>query len=302
MGVGEAVITISSDVLQETCQRQVRALKNELPRTADLPRFRGPATAGACRSRPHHNHGFVLPYRSCGRMIAATMAWHWVGWPERRPPTTRNAGPTARTGVARGGLWRKPLGERDVVRSQGTWWCPGGAQAGGMETGGWRTFPDEVSQDVEDLRGVGDHGDDFHGLVTTRATQGAPAVRVAVRVIEQSIFRQRDRSECKHRRAHRLHLRQRQLGDGGMVQALPRSPLPPTGRRRALGITTQSSRTRSSRTWARGEMVSISSGRRVPPDTVTSFPSRSPTALGFAPGQGANIPRPIALHLTWSTI
>ena len=46
----------------------------------------------------------------------------------------------------------------------------------GGETGGWRAFPDEVSQDLEDLRGVGDHGDDFHGLVTTRAAQGVRLV------------------------------------------------------------------------------------------------------------------------------
>jgi hypothetical protein len=32
-----------------------------------------------------------------------------------------------------------------------------------------------VSQDLEDLRGVGDHGDDLHGLVASRAAQGAPA-------------------------------------------------------------------------------------------------------------------------------
>ena len=36
-------------------------------------------------------------------------------------------------------------------------------------------------------------------------------------------------------------------------------------------------------------MVSISSSRRVPPDAVTSFPSRSPTALEFAPGQGGGV-------------
>jgi hypothetical protein len=36
-----------------------------------------------------------------------------------------------------------------------------------------------VSQDLEDLRGVGDHGDDLHGLVASRAAQGAPAVRFA---------------------------------------------------------------------------------------------------------------------------
>ena len=52
----------------------------------------------------------------------------------------------------------------------------GSVQGGGIETGGWRAFPDEVSQDFEDLRGVGDHGDDFHGLVTTRAAQGVRLV------------------------------------------------------------------------------------------------------------------------------
>ena len=52
----------------------------------------------------------------------------------------------------------------------------GSVQGGGIETGGWRAFPDEVSQDLEDLRGVGDHGDDFHGLVTTRAAQGVRLV------------------------------------------------------------------------------------------------------------------------------
>jgi hypothetical protein len=36
----------------------------------------------------------------------------------------------------------------------------------------WRPFPDEVSQDLEDLRGVSDYGEDFHGLETTRAGQG----------------------------------------------------------------------------------------------------------------------------------
>ena len=45
-------------------------------------------------------------------------------------------------------------------------------QGSGIETGGWRPFLDEVSQDLEDLCGVGDHGDDFHGVVTARAAQG----------------------------------------------------------------------------------------------------------------------------------
>ena len=48
----------------------------------------------------------------------------------------------------------------------------GSVQGSGIQTGGWRAFPDEVSQDLEDLRAVGDHGDDFHGFVTTRAAQG----------------------------------------------------------------------------------------------------------------------------------
>ena len=51
----------------------------------------------------------------------------------------------------------------------------GSVQGSGIQTGGWRAFLDEVSQDLEDLRGVGDHGDDLHGLVTTRAARGAPA-------------------------------------------------------------------------------------------------------------------------------
>jgi hypothetical protein len=54
----------------------------------------------------------------------------------------------------------------------------GSVQGGGIETGGWRAFLDEVSQDLEDLRGVGDHGDDFQGLVTTRAAQGVRLVNL----------------------------------------------------------------------------------------------------------------------------
>ena len=45
----------------------------------------------------------------------------------------------------------------------------GSVQGGGIETGGWGAFFDEVSQDLEDLRGVGDHGDDFLGLTLLRA-------------------------------------------------------------------------------------------------------------------------------------
>ncbi len=57
----------------------------------------------------------------------------------------------------------------------------GSVQGSGIQTGGWRAFLDEVSQDLEDLRGVGDYGNDLHGFVTTRAGQGAPAVRFAAR-------------------------------------------------------------------------------------------------------------------------
>ena len=59
-----------------------------------------------------------------------------------------------------------PLGDAEM----------GSVQGSGIQTGGWRAILDEVGQDLEDLRGVGDHGDDLHGLVTTRAAQGAPAV------------------------------------------------------------------------------------------------------------------------------
>ena len=40
-----------------------------------------------------------------------------------------------------------------------------------IQSGGWRAFLDEVSQDLEELRGVGEHGDDLHGLVGSRAAQ-----------------------------------------------------------------------------------------------------------------------------------
>jgi len=68
--------------------------------------------------------------------------------------------------MSSGGGKDHPLGDTEM----------GSVQGGGIETGGWRAFPDEVSQDLEDLRGVGDHGDDFHGLVTTRAAQGVRLV------------------------------------------------------------------------------------------------------------------------------
>ena len=72
-----------------------------------------------------------------------------------------------------GGETDCPLGDKEM----------GSIQGGEIQTGGWRAFLDEVSQDLEDLRGVGavarprvgDHGDDFHGFVTTRAAQGALA-------------------------------------------------------------------------------------------------------------------------------
>ena len=51
----------------------------------------------------------------------------------------------------------------------------GSVQGSGIQTGRRGAFVDEVSQDLEDLRGVGDHGDDLHGLVASRAAQGALA-------------------------------------------------------------------------------------------------------------------------------
>jgi len=58
-----------------------------------------------------------------------------------------------------------PLGDTEM----------GSVQGSGIQTGGWGAFLDEVWQDLEDLRGVGDHGDDLHGLVASRTAQGAPA-------------------------------------------------------------------------------------------------------------------------------
>ena len=65
--------------------------------------------------------------------------------------------------------------------SGGTDYPPGdtemrSVQGGGIHTGGWLTCLDEVSQDLEDLGGVGDHGDDFHRVVATRADQGVRLV------------------------------------------------------------------------------------------------------------------------------
>ena len=51
-----------------------------------------------------------------------------------------------------------PLGDTEMRAVQG----------GGIQTGRWLACIDEVSQDLEDLRGVGDHGDDLHRVVTTR--------------------------------------------------------------------------------------------------------------------------------------
>jgi len=48
----------------------------------------------------------------------------------------------------------------------------GSVQGSGIQTGRRGAFVDEVSQELEDLRGVGDHGDDLHGLVASRAAQG----------------------------------------------------------------------------------------------------------------------------------
>ena len=44
-------------------------------------------------------------------------------------------------------------------------------QGGGIQTRGWFTGLDEVSQDPEDLGGVGDDRDESHRLVTARAAQ-----------------------------------------------------------------------------------------------------------------------------------
>jgi len=44
-------------------------------------------------------------------------------------------------------------------------------EGGGIQTGGWSAGLDEVSQDLEELRGVGDDGDDFHRFVATRTAQ-----------------------------------------------------------------------------------------------------------------------------------
>ena len=51
-----------------------------------------------------------------------------------------------------------PLGDKEM----------GSVQGGGIQTGGWLACLDEVSQDLEDLRGVGDHGDNLHRVATTR--------------------------------------------------------------------------------------------------------------------------------------
>ena len=44
-------------------------------------------------------------------------------------------------------------------------------EAGGIQTGRGRAFLDEVSQDLEHLRGIDDDGDDLHGTVTASATE-----------------------------------------------------------------------------------------------------------------------------------
>jgi len=99
-------------------------------------------------------------------------------------------------GVHRGALRQEPWGERDMMRTEVASGCGGGrkqtvapcvgvegtdytlgdkemrsVQGVGIQTGGWLACIDEVSQDLEDLRGVGDDGDNLHGFVTTRAAQ-----------------------------------------------------------------------------------------------------------------------------------
>ena len=61
-----------------------------------------------------------------------------------------------------GGGTDYPLGDKEM----------GSVEGGGIQTGGWLACLEEVSQDLEDLRGVADHGDDLHRVVTTRAGQG----------------------------------------------------------------------------------------------------------------------------------
>jgi hypothetical protein len=52
--------------------------------------------------------------------MIATIACRWVGWAQERPGMAKNAGSTARIGVARSGLWWKPWGQREIMRSWGT--------------------------------------------------------------------------------------------------------------------------------------------------------------------------------------
>ena len=65
---------------------------------------------------------FNLPrVESVGRLIMRTPEFAksgcWIGWPKRRLRAAKNAGPAARTGVARGVRWRArgtPWGGRDL--------------------------------------------------------------------------------------------------------------------------------------------------------------------------------------------
>jgi hypothetical protein len=48
-------------------------------------------------------------------------------------------------------------------------------EGGGIQTGRWLSGLEEMPDDLEDLRGVGDDGDDLHRTVTLRTVQRAPA-------------------------------------------------------------------------------------------------------------------------------
>jgi len=129
-------------------------------------------------------------FHETGRMIGTTIARTWTGWRERGSRADREllcwgwAGTGAAEregcGVDRGGLGAHGELKADglPVRCSREDRLPpfGGGemrsvQGGGIQTG-WRLSGlDEMPQDLEYLRGVDDHGDDFHPFVTARAAQ-----------------------------------------------------------------------------------------------------------------------------------
>jgi len=155
-------------------RRRSRARSPRSPRTRPAARPELPQRGGR-----GHGRAWRAAHQSKCQLIATTIACRWVGWAQGRPGMAKNAGSTARIGVARSGLWWKPWGQREIMRSWGTsvgahrrWThaCDAGRQTtpsetrrwaqfwgSGIQTGGWRAFLDEVSKDLEDLRGVGDH-------------------------------------------------------------------------------------------------------------------------------------------------